>query len=312
MSPDTSSAALKLKLNNPIAFSPEDGERLSTRQPTLIVDNPSADHAPDAKLKLRFIVWEAAGDMVHQSDPVDLGDGSGMNLMDLAARRWAPAAIRATADNLGPKLPELVAAAKASKGTWFCTGEEFAPDGTAMKSKATLKNVVDLDKMWIKGTITIPKKKGQKRAMKMTSYKTYDATTKKWQMVGLDNMGGWGKGWSTGPDAAGKVTWEVESAGANGAISSHTALAWSPRGPSHHPAATETIQRMRSGQVRSGCTVSCAAMTAASETIAARLLKVSSSITGAGRKKARASARRCHSPTESSTPSPSQRPSIVS
>jgi hypothetical protein len=107
--------------------------------------------------------------------------------------------------------PEVVAAAKASKGTWYCTGEEFAPDGSAMKTKATMRNVVDLDKMWIKGTLTIPKKKGQKRATKMVSYRTYDATEKKWHMIGIDNGGGWGRGWSTGPDAAGKVTWDVES-----------------------------------------------------------------------------------------------------
>jgi hypothetical protein len=106
--------------------------------------------------------------------------------------------------------PELVAAAKAAKGTWFCKGVEYGPDGTEMKSKATMKYAVDLDKMWIKGTLTIPKKKGQKRAMKITSYRTYSAAEKKWHMIGVDNAGGWTKGWSTGPDAAGKVTWEVE------------------------------------------------------------------------------------------------------
>lgn len=106
--------------------------------------------------------------------------------------------------------PELLAAAKAAKGTWRCKGEEFGPDGTAMKATATIKNTLDLDKMWIKGTLTMPKKKGQKRGMKWTSYRTYSPTEKKWTMIGVDNMGGWSKGWSTGPDAAGKVTWEIE------------------------------------------------------------------------------------------------------
>jgi xylulokinase len=39
--------------------------------------------------------------------PVDPGDGSGTNLMDIAGRRWARAAIDATADGLEPRLPEI-------------------------------------------------------------------------------------------------------------------------------------------------------------------------------------------------------------
>jgi xylulokinase len=38
---------------------------------------------------------------------IDPGDGSGMNLMDLAARRWAPEAVRATAAGLDAKLPPI-------------------------------------------------------------------------------------------------------------------------------------------------------------------------------------------------------------
>ena len=47
--------------------------------------------------------------------------------------------------------------------------------------------------------------------MKFTSFRTYDATSKKWLNVMLDSWGGIGKGWSTGPDAAGKTTFETES-----------------------------------------------------------------------------------------------------
>jgi xylulokinase len=36
--------------------------------------------------------------------PIDAGDGSGMNLMDLATRRWSPEAMRATAPDLAAKL----------------------------------------------------------------------------------------------------------------------------------------------------------------------------------------------------------------
>ncbi len=38
---------------------------------------------------------------------IDPGDGAGMNLMDLARKRWAPAALAATAPDLAAKLPPL-------------------------------------------------------------------------------------------------------------------------------------------------------------------------------------------------------------
>jgi xylulokinase len=38
---------------------------------------------------------------------IDPGDGSGMNLMDLASKQWSPAAVRATAPGLDAKLPPL-------------------------------------------------------------------------------------------------------------------------------------------------------------------------------------------------------------
>ncbi len=41
---------------------------------------------------------------------IDPGDGSGMNLMDLASRQWAPDAVRATAANLEAKLPPVAEA----------------------------------------------------------------------------------------------------------------------------------------------------------------------------------------------------------
>ena len=39
--------------------------------------------------------------------PLDPGDGAGMNLMDITTRRWAPAALDATAPDLASKLPDL-------------------------------------------------------------------------------------------------------------------------------------------------------------------------------------------------------------
>jgi len=43
--------------------------------------------------------------------PVDTGDGSGMNLMDLRRGRWADAAVAATAPGLGDRLPPVVPSA---------------------------------------------------------------------------------------------------------------------------------------------------------------------------------------------------------
>jgi xylulokinase len=42
--------------------------------------------------------------------PIEPGDGAGMNLMDLRAKNWSPAALDATAPNLATKLPRLVPA----------------------------------------------------------------------------------------------------------------------------------------------------------------------------------------------------------
>ena len=39
--------------------------------------------------------------------PIEPGDGSGMNLMDITAKRWAPAALGATAPGLDARLPAL-------------------------------------------------------------------------------------------------------------------------------------------------------------------------------------------------------------
>jgi xylulokinase len=39
--------------------------------------------------------------------PLEPGDASGMNLMDIAAGQWAPAALAATAEGLASKLPEI-------------------------------------------------------------------------------------------------------------------------------------------------------------------------------------------------------------
>lgn len=48
--------------------------------------------------------------------PLEPGDAAGMNLMDLAACRWSPAALEATAPDLGRRLPPI-------HDSWSLTGE---------------------------------------------------------------------------------------------------------------------------------------------------------------------------------------------
>lgn len=64
-----------LKVAVPRPVSPADGVRVDTRQPVLVVDNPTAQHATSAILRLRFVVENEAGDTLHESGLVALGTG---------------------------------------------------------------------------------------------------------------------------------------------------------------------------------------------------------------------------------------------
>jgi hypothetical protein len=83
--------------------------------------------------------------------------------------------------------PELVAAAKVQVGTWRCTGNVFGPDGQPRATKAIIKTKLDLDKYWL--TSSFAETTG-KNKFKFTSYKTFDASSKKWSSVMVDNWGG--------------------------------------------------------------------------------------------------------------------------
>jgi xylulokinase len=48
--------------------------------------------------------------------PIDPGDGAGMNLMDLASRRWSPRALEAAAPDLARRLPNI-------QDSWAVVGE---------------------------------------------------------------------------------------------------------------------------------------------------------------------------------------------
>src|SRR5687768_1513275 len=69
---------------------------------------------------------------------------------DKAAKPAPPPADKAPpAAMQPPKAPvEVGAAVKAAAGTWKCQGSAFAPDGTAMPMKATMKTKVALDGFW--------------------------------------------------------------------------------------------------------------------------------------------------------------------
>jgi hypothetical protein len=87
----------------------------------------------------------------------------------------------------GP-APELVAAAKAQVGTWRCAGNVFGPDGAPRATKAVLKTKVDLDKFWLQSSFA---ETAGKNKFKFTSYRTFDAASKKWSSVMVDNWGGY-------------------------------------------------------------------------------------------------------------------------
>ena len=104
----------------------------------------------------------------------------------------------------------LLDQAKAMKGTWKCTGTMNDMQGNAMPAKGTIKWALDLDKMWVKGTLLVNKMKGQKRGYKATFMRTANADGS-WTHVAIGNMGDWGWATTKGPEADGKITWEGEA-----------------------------------------------------------------------------------------------------
>ena len=62
-------------------------------------------YAYDATARIDLVSSYFASLLVGGPAPLDWGDASGMNLMDLASNQWSPAALDATAPNLAEKLP---------------------------------------------------------------------------------------------------------------------------------------------------------------------------------------------------------------
>lgn len=77
----------------------------------------SADPAAYARTERIHLVSSFMGSLLAgRHAPLEPGDASGMNLMDLASRRWSPAALDATAPDLGRRLPPI-------HDSWTVTGE---------------------------------------------------------------------------------------------------------------------------------------------------------------------------------------------
>ncbi len=113
-----------------------------------------------------------------------------------------------------PKPPaEIDAMAKNIVGNWKCTGTSTGPDGSSSKMTGKITAKVDLDKWWISDVF---EGKGDRGAFKMVAYSTFDAGSKKWRRVSIDNMGHQYVGTSDGMKD-GKLVWNLDFMGAMGA-----------------------------------------------------------------------------------------------
>jgi hypothetical protein len=114
-----------------------------------------------------------------------------------------------------PKAPaEVSDMLKSMSGTWKCTGKAFMPDGTSVDMTGTMKSKSDLDAFWIHDSMD---GKIGKMPFKFEAFSTYDAATKKWRRVGVDNMGGQRVGTSDGIKD-GKQDYALDTVGAMGAM----------------------------------------------------------------------------------------------
>ena len=132
--------------------------------------------------------------------------------VDAKAPAKADPAAPAKAEKAPPKPPqEVTDMMKKMAGTWKCTGSHYM-EGTAAPMTATMKSKGDLDGFWIHDSFEA---KMGKFKFKFESFMTYDAGSKKWRNVMVDNMGSQSVGTSDGMKD-GKMDINMDSVGGMG------------------------------------------------------------------------------------------------
>ncbi|MCE9579072.1 MAG: hypothetical protein K8W52_38475 [Deltaproteobacteria bacterium] len=105
--------------------------------------------------------------------------------------------------------PEVVAAAKAMKGTWRCRGFLSQPDGSSSPTTGTMKIAADLDGFWLTSDYTEAKTRaktpGGPHPTHVRMSRTFDAGTRTWTAITLANNGG--NQVQTSTDLASPMTW---------------------------------------------------------------------------------------------------------
>ncbi len=134
---------------------------------------------------------------------------------DAKAATPATPATPAKPADAGPQKPpaELAAMIKGSGGTWRCNGNALDMTMTMAPMKATMKTKASLDGWWAQESFEGAQGKTK---FKMESFTTYDASSKKWRRVSIDNMGSQMVGTSDGPKD-GKVVFNLDTVGGMGA-----------------------------------------------------------------------------------------------
>jgi hypothetical protein len=86
---------------------------------------------------------------------------------------------------------EVADLAKATVGTWSCSGSETGMDGKDMKFTGKLVTTADLDGFWVHDSFAGMAGEGKAAIkFKMETFTTWDAGQKKWRRVALMNDGG--------------------------------------------------------------------------------------------------------------------------
>jgi hypothetical protein len=98
-----------------------------------------------------------------------------------------------------PKPPEEMQQLKDMVGVWKCEGKSTVA-GKEMRDKATASFAWDLDKFFLSSRMDSPKSKDNPMGYKGRAMYGYDASSKQFVSMGVDNMGGMSmmtsKGWN--------------------------------------------------------------------------------------------------------------------